>query len=87
MVVSDNGTELTSNAILTWQQDRKVEWHYVAPGKPMQASFVEGFNGRLRNECLNEHLFTTVRHARHLIAAWRNEHNYNRSNTSLNGLT
>lgn len=67
MVVSDNGTELTSNAILKWQQDRKVEWHYIAPGKPMQNGLVESFNGRLRDECLNEHPFPTLRHARHLI--------------------
>lgn len=57
MVVSDNGTELTSNAILQWQEERRVEWHYIAPGKPMQNGFVESFNGRLRDECLNEHLF------------------------------
>ena len=66
MVVSDNGTELTSNAILRWQQDRKVEWHYIAPGKPMQNGFVESFNGRLRDECLNEHLFASLRHARQI---------------------
>ena len=48
MVVSDNGTELTSNAILKWQEDRKVDWHYIAPGKPMQNGFVESFNGRMR---------------------------------------
>ena len=41
MVVSDNGTELTSNAVLKWQQDRRVEWHYIAPGKPMQTDVVE----------------------------------------------
>jgi transposase InsO family protein len=52
--VSDNGTELTSNAILKWSQDRQVEWHYIAPGKPQQNAFVESFNGRLRDECLNE---------------------------------
>jgi putative transposase len=57
MIVSDNGTELTSNAILAWQQQRGVEWHYIAPGKPMQNGFVERLNGRLRDECLNEHLF------------------------------
>ena len=51
-IVSDNGTELTSNAILAWQQDRGVEWHYIAPGKPMQNGFVESFIGRLRDECL-----------------------------------
>ena len=52
MVVSDNGTELTSNAMLKWQQEHGVEWHYIAPGKPMQNGFVESFNGRLRDECL-----------------------------------
>ena len=60
MIVSDNGTELTSNAILKWQQERRVEWHYIAPGKPMQNGFVESFNGRLRDECLNEHLFSCL---------------------------
>lgn len=51
MIVSDNGTELTSNAILAWQEERQVEWHYIAPGKPMQNGFVESFIGRLRDEC------------------------------------
>ena len=56
-VVSDNGTELTSSAILHWSQERRVEWHYIAPGKPMQNGFVESFNGRMRDELLNETLF------------------------------
>lgn len=60
MVVSDNGTELTSNAMLKWQQDRQVDWHYIAPGKPVQNGFVESFNGRLRDECLNENLFASL---------------------------
>lgn len=51
-IVSDNGTEMTSNAILKWSQDCGVTWHYIAPGKPMQNGFVESFNGRLRDECL-----------------------------------
>jgi len=87
MVVSDNGTELTSNAMLRWQEERKVEWHYIAPGKPMQNGFVESFNGRLRDECLNEHLFDSLRHARQLIAAWRDDYNRHRPHTSLDGLT
>ena len=87
MVVSDNGTELTSNAILKWQKDRKVEWHYIAPGKPMQNGFVESFNGRLRDECLNEHLFSSYRHARELIEMWRMDYNTQRPHTSLKGLT
>ena len=87
MVVSNNGTELTSNAILSWQEERQVEWHYIAPGKPKQNGFVESFNGRLRDECLNEHLFANLRHARHLIQAWRDDYNHHRPHTSLDGLT
>ena len=87
MVVSDNGTELTSNAMLSWQQDAQVEWHYIAPGKPMQNGFVESFNGRLRDECLNEHLFTSLPHARQVIEAWRIDYNTRRPHTSLDGLT
>ena len=87
MVVSDNGTELTSNAMLKWQEDRHVEWHYIAPGKPMQNGFVESFNGRLRDECLNEHLFTSYSHAREIIEDWRTDYNLNRPHTSLDGLT
>ncbi len=87
MVVSDNGTELTSHAILAWQEEQHVEWHYIAPGKPMQNGFVESFNGRLRDECLNEHLFTNLPEARRLIEAWRIDYNTNRPHTSLGGLT
>ena len=87
MVVSDNGTELTSNAMLQWQEERKVEWHYIAPGKPMQNGFVESFNGRLRDECLNEHLFPNLIQARRLIAAWRDDYNHYRPHSSLDGLS
>jgi putative transposase len=87
MVVSDNGTELTSNAILGWQQQHDVEWHYIAPGKPMQNGFVESFNGRLRDECLNEHLFGNLGQAQHIIEEWRIDYNTNRPHSSLNGLT
>jgi putative transposase len=87
MLVSDNGTELTANAILAWQQEHAVEWHYIAPGKPMQNGFVESFNGRLRDECLNEHLFTSLMEAREIIEEWRIDYNTNRPHTSLNGLT
>ena len=87
LVVSDNGTELTSNAMLKWQEDRKVGWHYIAPGKPMQNGLVESFNGRMREECLNEHLFPSLRHACRMIAAWRADYNHNRPHSSLAGLT
>ena len=78
MLVSDNGAELTSNAILRWQQERGVGWHYIAPGKPMQNGFVESFNGRLRDECLNEHLFAGLAEARRIIAEWRCDYNTTR---------
>lgn len=87
MIVSDNGTELTSNAILKWQEDTKVEWHYIQPGKPMQNAFVESFNGRLRDECLNEHLFSDLKHARDIIEEWRYDYNTQRPHSSYNGLT
>lgn len=86
MIVSDNGTELTSHAILKWAQDTDVDWHYIAPGKPMQNAFVESFNGRFRDECLNEHLFTTLAEARCLIEEWRIDYNTTRPHTSLGGL-
>ena len=68
MIVSDNGTELTSNAILRWADDSRVAWHYIAPGKPVQNAFVESFNGRLRDELLNETLFRSLAHARAALA-------------------
>ncbi len=86
-IVSDNGTELTSNAVLEWQQTTGVDWHYIAPGKPMQNAFVESFIGRFRDECLNEHLFSSLAHARRLIEAWRIDYNTQRPHTSLQGLT
>ena len=87
MVVSDNGTELTSNAILRWQEERGVEWHYIAPGRPMQNGLVESFNGRLRDECLNEHLFDSYGQAKKIVEAWRHDYNNHRPHTSLDGLT
>ena len=83
MIVSDNGTELTSNAILKWCAEQKVEWRYIAPGKPMQNGFVESFNGRMRDEFLNETLFRNLAHARELMAAWVNEYNTARPHSAL----
>ena len=86
-MVSDNGTELTSHAILHWQEQRSVLWHYIAPGKPQQNGLVESFNGRFRDECLNEHLFSSLAAARRIIEAWRVDYNTERPHTSLDGLT
>lgn len=83
MIVSDNGTELTSMAILRWSQLTRVEWHYIAPGKPQQNAFVESFNGRLRDELLNETLFSTLDHARGLLAEWQNDYNTIRPHSGI----
>ncbi|TWB09610.1 integrase-like protein [Rhizobium sp. ERR 1071] len=83
MIVSDNGTELTSNAILAWSRDHKVEWHYIAPGKPMQNGYVESFNGRMRDELLNESLFFGLNHAHNAIAEWADDYNHFRPHSSL----
>jgi len=86
-IVSDNGTELTSIAVLKWCQETRVEWHYIAPGKPMQNGFVESFNGSFRDECLNETLFSSLTEARNHISNWRNDYNRERPHSSLGNIT
>lgn len=86
-IVSDNGTELTSMAILRWSQETRIEWHYIAPGKPTQNAFVESFNGRLRDELLNETLFTSLVQARTELANWQLDYNTVRPHSRLGGLT
>ena len=83
MIVSDNGTELTSHAILAWCAEHRIAWHYIAPGKPMQNGYIESFNGRMRDELLNESLFFGLDHARELIAAWVADYNTARPHSSL----
>jgi transposase InsO family protein len=83
MIVSDHGTEFTSNAILGWAGEQRVEWHYIAPGKPMQNGYIESFNGRMRDELLNETLFFDLDKARQLIGAWVADYNTARPHSSL----
>jgi putative transposase len=83
MIVSDNGSELTSNAILAWADQTRVAWHYIAPGKPMQNGFIESFNGRLRDEFLNETLFSTLAQARIALGTWRSDYNGSRPHSKL----
>lgn len=83
MIVSDNGTEFTSNAVLAWAQENRVTWHFIAPGKPMQNGFCESFNGRMRDELLNESLFFGLGHARAKIAAWVDDYNLRRPHSAL----
>lgn len=82
-IVSDNGTELTSNAILGWADERSVAWHYIQPGKPVQNAFAESFIGRLRDELLNETLFRSIAHARRVLEAWRQDYNIDRPHSRL----
>jgi len=83
MIVSDHGTELTSNTILGWTKDYGVEWHYIAPGKPMQNGYIESFNGRMRDELLNETLFLDLDQARRMIGSWVEDYNTARPHSSL----
>ncbi len=85
-IVSDNGTEFTSRAILEWQNNTGVNWHYIAPGKPTQNAFVESFNGRLRDECLNEEIFKTLEDARNKLAIWRYDYNNVRPHSAHKGI-
>jgi putative transposase len=86
-IVSDNGTELTSNAMLRWADEHRIAWHYIAPGKPTQNAFVESFNGRLRDELLNETLFGSLPHARAMLEGWRQDYNAERPHSRLRWLT
>jgi putative transposase len=83
VIVSDNGTEFTSNAILEWAEKMQVKWHYIAPGKPMQNGNAEAFNGRMRDELLNETLFFGIDHARDVLAQWIRVYNTERPHSAL----
>jgi transposase InsO family protein len=87
MIVSDNGTEFTCNAMLTWSESHKIQWHFIAPGKPMQNGFCESFNGKMRDELLNETLFFGLDHARAQIADWVDDFNHQRPHSALGYLT
>ena len=87
MIVSDNGTEFTCNAMLVWCRDNNIDWHFIAPGKPMQNGFVESFNGRMRDELLNETLFFDLDDARTKITAWITDYNDERPHSAFGYLT
>lgn len=87
MIRSDNGPEFTGKAMLTWAHRHGIALRLIEPGKPNQNAYVESFNGRLRDECLNEHWFTSLAHAHAVIEAWRREYNEERPKKSLGGLT
>jgi transposase InsO family protein len=84
---TDNGKEFCSRAMLTWAHTRGVQLFLIEPGKPNQNAYIESFNGRFRDECLNEHWFTSLQHARVVVETWRKEYNEERPKRSLGGLT
>ena len=84
---SDNGGEFSAEVMLKWTGEHNIDLHFVDPGRPMQNATVESFNGRLRDELLNEHAFPTIFHARSAIEQWRMDYNTGRPHTALGGLT
>jgi Transposase and inactivated derivatives len=85
-IVMDNGPEFRSQAIFEWAQKNHVRLDFIQPGKPTQNCFVESFNGTVRDECLNEHLFFSLSHAREIISGWLEDYNEIRPHSSLGGL-
>jgi len=86
-IVMDNGPELTSRVLDQWAYDRGVRLHFIEPGKPQQNGYIESFNGKLRDECLNEHWFLSLAHARETIEEWRIDYNQRRPHSALGNLT
>ncbi len=86
-IVVDNGPEFTSKALDLWAYEAGVELVFIRPGKPIENCYVESFNGKMRDECLNAHWFTSVAEARRVIELWRLDYNHVRPHSSLGGLT
>jgi putative transposase len=86
-ILVDNGTEFTSRALDTWAHERGVKLHFIRPGKPNDNPYIESFNGKFRDECLNENWFTTLRDARFTIETWRRDYNQVRPHSSLDNMT
>lgn len=86
-ILTDNGSEFTGNALNAWSYDHHVEHIFTDPGHPTQNGYIESFNGKLRDECLNQNLFKNLYEAKEIIENWRNEYNHLRPHSSLNNLT
>ena len=87
IIRTDNGKEFCGHAMLTWAHTHNVTLRLIEPGKPNQNAYIESFNGRLRDECLNEHWFLNLTHAQTIIEAWRRDYNEQRPKKALGGLT
>ena len=82
-IVSDNGSELTSTAIKKWSSKHQISWHYISPGKPQENGYIESMNGKLRDECLNMHVFSSMSSLRAELSSWRCYYNAERPHSSL----
>lgn len=87
VLVSDNGPEFTGRAVGLWAYRRHIRRHFIAPGKPVENAFIESFNGRLRDECLDQHWFESLAEAQAVIEAWRQDYNGQRPHGALGRLT
>ena len=87
VIRTDNGKEFCGKAMVAWAHDKEIALRLIEPGKPNQNAYVESFNGRLRDECLNEHWFPTLLHARTSIESWRRDYNEERPKRALGGMT
>ena len=86
-ITVDHGTEFTSKSLDEWAWNHNVKLDFIRPGKPTENAFIESFNGRLRDECLNANEFTSIEDARQRIEAWREDYNHHRPHSSLGHLT
>jgi putative transposase len=87
VIVCDNGPEFAGRTLDAWAYHRGVELRFIRPGKPVENAFVESFNGKFRDECLNEHWFQSIAEAKQIIEAWRSDYNTVRPHRSLGQLT
>jgi putative transposase len=87
MLILDNGPEFAGTALDAWAAQHGVHLHFIQPGKPIQNAFIESFNGKFRDECLNEHWFLTLREAQLVIEAWRREYNEERTHSTIGNVT
>lgn len=86
-LVLDNGPEFAGHALDLWAFQHRVTLHFIQPGKPVQNAFIESFNGKFRDECLNEHWFVTLQEAQVVIEAWRREYNEERTHSTIGDMT
>lgn len=87
MIIVDNGPEFISNALDKWAYGRGIKLFFITPGKPVENTFIESFNGKFRDECLNMHWFMSLEHARSIVEDWRIDYNTERPHSSLNDMT